>query len=572
MSRIPGRLANLVITLGLMGFVAGCVGSDEPVMPASESIFDSRLVGSWADDDDSERWLISRLDESGNAYLIEHWTRLESTLRLGYLGHLGGQLVLEVSPYLDNKTSHPGRYQLTVLEFGAMSEPDITPDQILVSILDREALTVALESGELRLAHRPIDRYSLVLEGATQELRDRLGEYLERPGVLEYAFEPFHSITDASLAAPRYQVDPPCLEASPWPEADQLFRQDPRWLGADAASSLDLEDGRILWIFDNTRFDAAARGGRWGDGTRIGTTVALQHGADPVAARMTFYWGVTAKGEPSTFVPWRGDELLRFGGGVRLGDRLVLYFMRLRERYFSSDADAEYLGWAVMMVDNPDDEPCDWHVRSLGTPDNPMGLLLGNAGVLRLGGHVYAFGSPRTLKTRPVFAARWPEEKILAGDLGQPEWWAGDERGWVSDASTAARQPLFETGPQDVRIHLDPASGLYLAVQSAGSEPAMTVRAANSLVGPWSDPALIQAPAGYVRAELVIRATRAHPGLAALGRLLTVRANFAYPWEAPQAAHFPRFLRLTRCANETLHTGVNAGLDTPLPSVSARQP
>jgi hypothetical protein len=37
--------------------------------------------------------------------------------------------------------------------------------------------------------------------------------------------------------------------ATPWPEADRLFHSDPRWLGADAAYSVDLGRGRFLWLF-----------------------------------------------------------------------------------------------------------------------------------------------------------------------------------------------------------------------------------------------------------------------------------------------------------------------------------
>lgn len=303
------RVFCLVVCLAAI--FAGCVGSDEPVIPVSEAIFDSRLVGTWADDDGSVEWVISRVDEDGNAYLIEQLSGRESSLFQGYLGRLGGHLVLEVSPHFSGEAPAPGRYRLSVLQFGPLSEPDIGPDQVFVSMLSPEALTEALESGELRLAHRWIDRYLLLLEDATPELREQLGAYLQRPGVLAAFDDPFQRVLDASLTGPRYEMAAPCLQAAPWPKADQLFRRDPRWLGADAASSVDLKDGRILWIFDNTRFDAAARGGRWGDGTRIGTTVALQHGTDPVACSITFYWGVTADGAPTTFFPWRNDESLR---------------------------------------------------------------------------------------------------------------------------------------------------------------------------------------------------------------------------------------------------------------------
>jgi hypothetical protein len=551
--------------LGLVVLLVGCVGADEPVIPESESIFDPRLVGTWGrglegNFSGSTRYVISRLDENRPAYFIEQWNRDESSLLLGRLGHLGEHLVLEVSPYLSRDEPPAGEYNLLLLEFGPIPESQIGPDDLLARRLDPDPLVEALESGELQLSYRRIGQYEVILENPTAELRDRLVAYIERPGVLEIAFDgPLRRITDASLAGPWHEVDAPCLQASPWPEADQMFRRDPRWLGAEAASTLDLADGSVLWIFDNTRFDAAARGGRWGDSARIGNTVALQNGTNPAASSMSFYWRTGSQGEPASFFPWRNDESLRFGSGVRLDDRLVLFFARRRGRIFWPDRHPRYVGWTAMMVENPDDEPYDWRVRSLEAPDNPIGIVLGQAGVQRLGGHVYAFGFQRALRSPAAFVARWPEEQVRQGDLGRPEWWAGEELGWVADSSSAPREPLFETAPHDLSIHFDPKSGRYLALQPVGAGHAVTVRAAPSLVGPWSDPALIRQPSEYQRPGVSIHGTRAHPALTGADRVLTYGMNFSYPWEPPQAAHFPRFVRLARCATEPLQ----AGLDTP---------
>ena len=40
-----------------------------------------------------------------------------------------------------------------------------------------------------------------------------------------------------------------------WPEADQLFRRDTRWRGSDAANSIDLGEGRVLWTFGDSFVD-----------------------------------------------------------------------------------------------------------------------------------------------------------------------------------------------------------------------------------------------------------------------------------------------------------------------------
>ena len=77
--------------------------------------------------------------------------------------------------------------------------------------------------------------------------------------------------------------------AQPWPEADALFHRDPRWLGADGASSVDLGAGRVLWLFDDTFVATCASGDR-SQATMVRNTVAIQTGYDPSRATIAFRW------------------------------------------------------------------------------------------------------------------------------------------------------------------------------------------------------------------------------------------------------------------------------------------
>ena len=58
------------------------------------------------------------------------------------------------------------------------------------------------------------------------------------------------------------------------------------------------------------------------------------------------------------------------------------------------------------MMENPDAEPGHWRVRTLATPPNPLGVLVGFAGVVRLDEYVYALGSQDPVKSHPIYAAR----------------------------------------------------------------------------------------------------------------------------------------------------------------------
>ena len=54
------------------------------------------------------------------------------------------------------------------------------------------------------------------------------------------------------VPAPVQPLSSELIQVEPWPEADTLFRSNPRWMGSDDAYSIDLGDGRTLWLFGDT--------------------------------------------------------------------------------------------------------------------------------------------------------------------------------------------------------------------------------------------------------------------------------------------------------------------------------
>ena len=277
-------------------------------------------------------------------------------------------------------------------------------------------------------------------------------------------------------------------------------------------------------------------------------TVAIQTGADPSKASIKFYWGEADDGTPAAFVPDRNDERHWFGNGVRVGNRLLLFLNRVR----NSDGGLgfESAGWTAWMVDNPDSEPSAWQMRELKTPENSLGVLVGFAAVLQLGGHVYAFGSEDPVKSHPIYAARWTAEQVVSGRLLAPEWWAGHRLGWVADASRAPRWPLFENGQSELSIHWEQATQRFLGVNTQGFGAAdVVIRAAPALTGPWSAPRMLYRPTEYYRPNAMIYAAKAHQQLAGGDLLLTYASNSFRFSEmiSDHSIYFPRFVRLMRC-------------------------
>lgn len=535
-------LQKLKLALGCAIIGSGCVLTVDSVVPESEAMFDPRLLGSWEEVSGLDRAVVSHTGE--NLYTIAYTTEGAVGTFQARLGRLGGRLVLDVWP-APNASEIPAAYDGVLLPAHLFVALDIGPDGIQTTALLPDSLLAALRAGQVGLSYaHSEDR--LLLHGTTAQLRSALGPYLARPTALAkpvaWRRRPFDATT--SLPGP---VEVPCFEASAWREADRLFHRDPHWVGGDGASSVDLGNDRTLWLFADTWIDPSGTGTRKG-ARMISNSVAIQTGTDPATASMSFYWGTAADGSPAPMFPDRGAEALWLGNGVRVGDRLVLFFAATLRT--GKGIGFETAGWTAVLVENPDDEPSAWRTHPLETPTNPIGVLVGYAAVLQLGEYVYALGSQDPVKSHPIFAARWPASQVRRGNLFHPEWWAGDRLGWVPDSSSTRRWPLFENGSSDLTIHQDRVTQRFLEVQTLGFGPAdVVMRAAPTLTGPWSSARLVYRPPEYARPNVMIYSGKAHPQLAGGDLVLTYDTNTFEFGEmlTDSLIYYPRFVRLTRC-------------------------
>jgi hypothetical protein len=205
---------------------------------------------------------------------------------------------------------------------------------------------------------------------------------------------------------------------TPWPEADKLFHSDPRWLGADGAYSVDLGNGRVLWIFSDT-FVARKAGDDRRHAEFVHNTVAIQSGYDPSQATIKFYWR-TRRGSPSEIFASEGQAWMWPSAGIRIGNRLLLFSGRI-----ASDSAKDSLGfksvvWNAYWVINPDDKPSAWKLKAAA--ESSDSVIMASA-VLRDGGFVYLFGESEP--EHDLYVARLGVETLARGKFGPLEWWSG---------------------------------------------------------------------------------------------------------------------------------------------------
>jgi hypothetical protein len=302
--------------------------------------------------------------------------------------------------------------------------------------------------------------------------------------------------------SPAAPPPPPTPPEGSWPEADRLFHVEPRWLGGDAAYSIDLGGDRSLWLFGDS-FVTAAGGGTRRDATMVHNSAAIQRGRDPTSATLAF---ALPAGAPRSFFAEDGARWHWPAGGVRLASGPLVVFLWIVE---SSDAGLGFAsaGWRVARVDAPDDDPSTWKTVLLDPPPQAFDAVAGSA--ITLDGSFVVSLATRFEGTHAGFLARFRQEDLAAG-LVAPEWWSGAARGW-----TAAGLPeavIDDAGNTEGSLHFDARSGRWVHVASRGfGATTIAVRTAPALEGPWSAPQDVFSPPESSGTHPFVYAGKAHP-------------------------------------------------------------
>jgi len=337
--------------------------------------------------------------------------------------------------------------------------------------------------------------------------------------------------------------------ARPWPEADALFHADPRWLGGDVASSVDLGGGRVLWLFGDSFVAPGAERSRRA-ATMVRSTVAIETGTDPSRASMAFRWGTGAAGAPAAFFASEGGAGTWTwpAHGAMVDGALVVFLMRVAAASGGLGFRAD--GWTAVRVDEPAIDPSRWTPLPLATPARSFGVTFG-ASLLVRDGYLYAFGAED--ETHAVYLARWPAGAVARGDLRAPAWWTPS--GWIAqDALAALPAPLFRSGATELSVQTDPRGAGWLEVQTTGFGAAtLDVRSAPELTGPWSPLATVDTPPESGRPGVLVYEGKGHPELQGAQLVATYASNagdFA-TLVADASLYYPRFVRVDWAPRDT---------------------
>lgn len=330
------------------------------------------------------------------------------------------------------------------------------------------------------------------------------------------------------------------FDAEPWLDADALFHTDPRWLGADAAYSVDLGGERTLWLFGDSFIATSAAGVR-AESKLVRNSIALQVGSDPASAQIAFHWN-DAGIEPASFIAEQGEQWFWPLHGIVVGGELTLFLLREAP---GGGLGFEAVGWEALRVSNPDAAPESWQLEWLPKPQTSFPVAVG-ASVLAKDGFVYAYAVEEP-GLHDVYLLRWSESDFVDGSLLAPEWHNG-EQGFVPHAALAgAPLPVMENAQTELTVSWLQKAGQWLEVQSRGfGATTIAFRRAPRPEGGWSELTDVFRPPESDRDDAFVYAGKAHPQLTGGDLVVTYAANakdFA-TLIADSSLYYPRFVRL----------------------------
>lgn len=361
-------------------------------------------------------------------------------------------------------------------------------------------------------------------------------------------------------------------EGQTWTEADEMFRSDERWLGADGAFSIDLGDERVLWLFGDTLVAPEGERSRE-EAFFVSNTVAIQEGYDPETASITFHWRPPVEEDESPLPSAVSDQLEDEDDdppraffpdedgiahwpqhGVVTEEGLLVFAHRI-DRGDGGQFGFENRGWVLFHIEEPRSDPSDWRIEVLAQ-DEPFArqtnVSLGTS-VIRKNGELYVFGTHSWEDEggwthHEAVLARWSVEDALAGDVEAQQWWDPERSAWVADDELDhPPSGLIEPAAPSYSIAPNPTGEGWVQTQTTGfGDAPLDARTAPDLAGPWSQQARVYEPPEGEDPAIMTYAGLAHPHLEGADLVLTYSTNAMEGEETAEHedAYYPRAVKV----------------------------
>lgn len=360
------------------------------------------------------------------------------------------------------------------------------------------------------------------------------------------------------------------------PSWNSAFENERGWVGGDGAGTVDLGDGRILWMFGDSLI-GGVENAKYVAGTHmVNNALGVSRKNSDGSIEIEFGWGeADAGGKPTAWLTPDPDCVRGSGGSMHKdyphgwywpagggclvqteqGKRLIVFLFHvgrtLEDRGVWS---FKSVGGAMAVIENFDRPFSQWNVQQLDLPftvdsdqvlhdpklrEISWGMSCLSVDEMEQGEkvqRVYIYGNrvSQDSRKRQVLVARVPASRIA--DFSQWRFYsteAGETR-WSPDAGDA--QPVAENGLPEFSVESLKVEGVrkYLMVQSDPTlGPNIDVRVSDSPEGPWSKGQRVYRVPELVRSKNYFAyAAKGHLAASPPGKLLiTYVVNSTDFWE-----------------------------------------
>ncbi len=340
------------------------------------------------------------------------------------------------------------------------------------------------------------------------------------------------------------------FKAEAFEEAEPLFHQNARWLGADAALSIPLDNNRTLWLFGDT-FIAES-----GSHTRVGSkmvrnTIAIQNGIDPLRAKMDFHWKEDINGLPSSFFPERAKHWYWPGHGSRVDTGELIIFLYIIKATTEQSLGFKCVGYAVAVIKNPDIPVERWNPSIIDIATSKFDAIPATA-VIQDGNYTVALAIAQK-GVHSGTLVRYPTSLLKKGNVNKAQWWTGKKRGWILESMLGDDKPetVLDDAGSECSVHWDERKKLFVHIASYGfGASTIGLRTAKKLTGPWTSVSTIYSPPESNVSGAFVYAAKAHPELTSLNPndlIITYatnsfKLNDLFSKEGETSLYWPRFV------------------------------
>lgn len=333
------------------------------------------------------------------------------------------------------------------------------------------------------------------------------------------------------------------------PEYNQFIYHEKGWTGADGSYSVALSDTVTLWLYGDTWIGEIVNHVHT-NSDMINNSIAIQQGKEPKTASIHFYWQTAPDGKPASFItPKDGNGWFWPNDGIMANHKLYLFASQMVRAQEKSDSIFNFKGVGTWLVeiDNPQDNPLQWHIQQHKVYVSDSTLSLGTA-LLQSGNYIYIYGYrhyPNQWDGNNMVVARVPPEHLT--EFKQWRYFSNGK--WVQYSNRASN--LFKGLAPEYSVSYLPALKKYITIYTEnGMSKNIQMRNSPTPFGPWSTATTIYAcPDFSMNSTYFCYAAKAHPSISTAPNQLVITYvcnSFDFGQLVKDSRiYFPRFLRLT---------------------------